>query len=187
LESFDILVTTEAANTVLLLVLQVRKVSQIPMLVYAWEEWSSRERKAALDAGVDVLVFSPNVRFDEMVAQMQALVRRATCAAPPTQFRVGRICLDMATHTVLIGDKRVDFPEKQYKLLVPLTIASPNAVSYPQLFDAIGYHVDSESRGLKEAMRRLRPPLARGACDITAVVGFGYRLTAVSSAPTVSR
>jgi len=152
----------------------------IPILLYSALKWEVADRAAALRAGADGVISLPLLRFDEFVAQIQALVRRVSGT-----INVGRVCVadlevDVVKSTVFVGGTPAELTRSQLQLLTRLATTTPLVVSYDELAQALGYPTSPKgSHLIQEAIRGLRGAIGLAGvreARIESVAGLGYRL-----------
>ncbi|MBO4163970.1 MULTISPECIES: response regulator transcription factor [Micromonospora] len=134
---------------------------------------SVADRVAGLGLGADDYLPKP-FAFDELVARVQALARRATPAAPPV-LQVGDVVLDPARRVVTRAGAPVDLTNKEFGVLSELVKARGAVVSSEELLERVwDANTDPFTTIVRVTVRTLRkklgdPPL------IETVVGAGYR------------
>ncbi|MEU7614521.1 response regulator transcription factor [Micromonospora rifamycinica] len=132
------------------------------------------DRVAGLGLGADDYLPKP-FAFDELVARVQALGRRATPAAPPV-LQVGDVVIDPARRVVTRGGSPVDLTNKEFGVLSELVKARGAVVSSEELLERVwDANTDPFTTIVRVTVRTLRrklgdPPL------IDTVVGAGYRV-----------
>ncbi|WP_123025140.1 response regulator transcription factor [Mycolicibacterium stellerae] len=132
------------------------------------------DRVAGLGLGADDYLIKP-FAFDELVARIQALARRARPAAPPILERNG-IQLDPHRRTVTREGTPVSLSRKEFAVLNELLRADGGVVSAEYLLEkAWDEHIDPFTGVVRYTMMMLRrklgdPPL------IDTEPGVGYRL-----------
>jgi two-component system, OmpR family, response regulator len=143
-----------------------------PVLMLTARE-AVEDRVAGLDAGADDYLAKP-FSFDELVARLRALLRRAPVERP-TLLAVGELRLDPASHRAYRGDDELDLSAKEFALL-ELFMRNPGAVlSRDQLLDgAWDMSFERRSNVIDVYVRYLRGKVGRNA--IETVRGVGYRL-----------
>ncbi|WP_422752716.1 response regulator transcription factor [Micromonospora sp. WMMD708] len=134
---------------------------------------SVADRVQGLGLGADDYLPKP-FAFDELVARVQALGRRATPAAPPV-LQVGDVVLDPARRVVTRAGAPVDLTNKEFGVLSELVKARGAVVSSEELLERVwDANTDPFTTIVRVTVRTLRkklgdPPL------IETVVGAGYR------------
>jgi DNA-binding response OmpR family regulator len=135
---------------------------------------SVAERVEGLQLGADDYLSKP-FAFDELVARVQALGRRATPPAPPVLIAADLV-LDQGRRTVARAGKPLELTRKEFGLLEELLKAQGGVVSSEELLERVwDAHADPFTTTVRVTMMTLRkklgdPPL------IETVVGAGYRL-----------
>jgi DNA-binding response OmpR family regulator len=131
------------------------------------------DRVEGLGLGADDYLPKP-FAFDELVARVQALGRRATPAAPPV-LTFGDLVLDQAKRVATRGGQPLDLTRKEFGLLEELLKAGGAVVSSEELLERVwDANADPFTTTVRVTMMTLRkklgdPPL------IETVVGAGYR------------
>ncbi|NIL59254.1 response regulator transcription factor [Salinispora arenicola] len=132
------------------------------------------DRVEGLQLGADDYLPKP-FAFDELVARVQALGRRATPAAPPV-LAVADLVLDPARRTATRADVPVDLTNKEFGVLHELVKAGGAVVSSEELLERVwDANTDPFTTIVRVTVMTLRrklgdPPL------IETVVGAGYRV-----------
>jgi len=135
------------------------------------------DRVAGLDAGADDYLVKP-FAFDELLARIRALLRRTATETPETMtFQDMR--LDLNTHEVWRGERRVELTLTEYQLLEFFLRHPRQVLSRDRIHDAIwGRDYYLESNVIDVHIKRLREKLE--ADDeprvIQTVRGVGYSL-----------
>lgn len=92
---------------------------------------------------------------------------------------VGPIDIDLATHRVVVGGRRLRISSMQLRLLIYLAQHRGQVVSRAALLrDVWGYGPDAHTRTIDIHVQRLRGKLGVAAGLISTVRGVGYRLAA---------
>ena len=134
-----------------------------------------RDRVAGLDLGADDYLGKP-FAFDELVARVRALARRAGPPRPPT-LRRGDVELDPAARHARRGERELELTNKEFGVLEALLAAGGDVVSAEELLEKVwDENTDPFSNVVRVTMMTLRrklgePPL------IETLSGAGYRLS----------
>jgi DNA-binding response OmpR family regulator len=153
-----------------------RRGSKLPVLMLTARD-TPADRVAGLDGGADDYLVKP-FDFEELVARLRALLRRAPDLSPPTLV-VGDLTLDPATREVTVAGRHPSVTPIELSILELLLRRSPGVVGRR----AIALHVwDDEADALGSNtidvhMARLRAKLAGSQVRLQTVRGVGYRLT----------
>ncbi|MEW2380629.1 response regulator transcription factor [Micromonospora sp. NPDC047707] len=137
------------------------------------------DRVEGLQLGADDYLPKP-FAFDELVARVQALGRRATPAAPPV-LEVADLVLDPARRVATRGGVPVDLTNKEFGVLCELLKARGAVVSSEELLERVwDANTDPFTTIVRVTVMTLRkklgdPPL------IETVVGAGYRVAEAAS------
>ena len=131
------------------------------------------DRVAGLDAGADDYLVKP-FAFDELLARLRALTRRAPNERP-TMLKVGELRLDPSARRVWRADVELDLSGKEFTLLELFLRNAGSVLSRNQLLDgAWDMSFERRSNVIDVYVRNLRGKIGRDA--IETVRGVGYRL-----------
>jgi two-component system response regulator PhoP len=128
-----------------------------PILVLtARDRW--QDKVAGLDAGADDYVTKP-FQFEEVIARVQALLRRAGGWASPV-LSCGPVVLDLRSQTVAVHGEAVDLTTFEYRLLEHMMMRAGDVISKAELTERL-YEQDFErdSNTIEVFMGRLRRKL----------------------------
>ncbi|MFY1660395.1 response regulator transcription factor [Micromonospora sp. WMMD1274] len=135
------------------------------------------DRVEGLQLGADDYLAKP-FAFDELVARVQALGRRATPAAPPV-LEVGDLVLDPARRVVSRGGVPLDLTNKEFGVLAELLKARGAVVSSEELLERVwDANTDPFTTIVRVTVMTLRKKLGEPPL-IDTVVGAGYRIGGV--------
>jgi two-component system, OmpR family, phosphate regulon response regulator PhoB len=138
-----------------------------------------QDKVSGLDGGADDYVtkpFSPR----ELLARINAVLRRAAPGATEEVVAAGELVLDPVGHRVLCGDAPVSLGPTEFRLLSFFITHAERVYSRSQLLDRVwGGNVYVEERTVDVHIRRLRKALEGFGCDgyIQTVRGAGYRFS----------
>jgi two-component system phosphate regulon response regulator PhoB len=133
---------------------------------------------AALEFGADdclALPFEPS----ELVARVNACLRRPLATIRPDQLTAGPLLLDKAVHRLLVRGKEVALSPAEFRLLAFLLENQGRVFSRDELLrGAWPKNITAGGRTVDVHVRRLRQLLEPFRCDdiIQTVRSFGYRL-----------
>lgn len=132
------------------------------------------DRVEGLQLGADDYLAKP-FAFEELVARVRALGRRATPPAPPV-LQAADLVLDPAKRVVTRGGRRIDLTRKEFGLLEVLLRADGAVVSAEELLERVwDAHADPFTTTVRVTVRTLRRKLGEPS-PIDTVVGSGYRI-----------
>jgi two-component system phosphate regulon response regulator PhoB len=137
------------------------------------------DKVQGLTAGADDYVtkpFSPK----ELLARIQAVLRRQRPHATEDAIEVGDLRLDPVTHRVTAAGRVVNLGPTEFRLLHFLMAHAERVHTRVQLLDQVwGDHVFVEERTVDVHIRRLRAALEATGHDalVQTVRGSGYRLS----------
>ncbi|MBG0560006.1 response regulator transcription factor [Actinoplanes aureus] len=132
------------------------------------------DRVEGLELGADDYLAKP-FAFEELVARVQALGRRATPAAPPV-LAAGNLVLDQTRRVVTRGGAPLELTNKEFCVLLELLKARGGVVSSEELLERVwDANTDPFTTTVRVTINTLRkkigdPPL------VETVVGAGYRI-----------
>jgi DNA-binding response OmpR family regulator len=133
------------------------------------------DRVAGLELGADDYLSKP-FAFEELVARVRALGRRATPAAPPVLTGPGGVVLDPARRTATRYGVDLDLTRKEFGVLEVLLRADLGVVSSEELLDRVwDEHADPYTTTVRVTVMTLRKKLGDPPV-VQTVVGSGYRL-----------
>jgi two-component system response regulator MprA len=134
-----------------------------------------RDKVAGLEAGADDYLAKPFV-FDELVARVRALLRRA---APdgPEMLRLADLAIDTGAREVRRGDRKLQLTTREYELLEFLLRHPRQVLTRELIFQRVwGYDFLGESNVIDVHIRALREKLEAGGEPrlIQTARGVGY-------------
>ena len=138
------------------------------------------DKVAGLEGGADDYItkpFSPR----ELLARIQAVLRRATTGSTDEAISIGGLELDKASHRVSTGDHTIALGPTEYRMLEFFMTHPERVYTREQLLDRVwGGNVYVEERTIDVHIRRLRKALEEFGHDrlVQTVRGAGYRFSA---------
>ncbi|MDP3712710.1 MAG: response regulator transcription factor [Mycobacteriales bacterium] len=136
-----------------------------------------RDRVGGLELGADDYLGKP-FAFEELVARVRALGRRATPPAPPVLIGPGGIVVDPAKRTATRDGVDLELTRKELGVLEELLRADGAVVSSEELLERVwDEHADPFTTTVRVTVMTLRKKLGDPPV-ITTVVGSGYKVGA---------
>jgi two-component system, OmpR family, response regulator len=158
--------------------LRRRKVNT-PVLILSAKR-SVNDRVKGLQTGGDDYLTKP-FAFVELLARVQALIRRASGAVDPTCLTVGEISMDLVTRQVVRAGKQIDLQPREFALLEYLLRNAGRVVSKTMILEHVwDYHFDPQTNVVDVLVHRLRNKVERNCAEklIQTIRGVGYVLKA---------
>ncbi len=157
----------------------IRAEAQTPVIMLTAKS-ETDDKVAGLKSGADDYITKP-FEMKEVLARIEAVLRRAPCAAPEKKARrlvFDRMVIDMDAFQLLIDGKKVDTPPKEMELLFYLA-STPNRVyTRNQLLDEVwGFDYFGDSRTVDVHVKRMREKLEgiSESWSLKTVWGVGYK------------
>jgi len=138
------------------------------------------DRVKGLRAGGDDYLVKP-FAFSELLARLEALLRRGAGPAAATKLRVGDLELDLLTRTVRRAGKSIDVLPREFQLLEYLMRNAGHVVTRTMLLEHVwDYHFDPQTNVIDVHMSRLRQKIDKSFDRplLHTVRGAGYCLRA---------
>ncbi|MBX3178673.1 MAG: response regulator transcription factor [Candidatus Hydrogenedentes bacterium] len=149
----------------------------VPVLILSARS-SVDDRISGLRAGGDDYLVKP-FSFAELIARVQALVRRARSVADPVTLAAGDLQLDLARRTVSRAGVPIELQPREFALLEFLVRNRGRVISKTLIMDRVwGYDFDPSTNVVESRMSRLRDKVDRGFPHalIKTVRGAGYTI-----------
>jgi two-component system OmpR family response regulator len=119
------------------------------------------DRVRGLQAGGDDYLTKP-FAFAELLARVQALIRRASGAAEPTRLATADLSLDLLTRKVNRGGKPIDLRPREFALLEYLMRNAGKVLSKTMILSHVwGYSFDPNTNVIDVLVSRLRDKIDR--------------------------
>ncbi len=138
------------------------------------------DRVKGLRAGGDDYLVKP-FAFSELLARIEALLRRRGNAAVETLLREGDLEMDVLARIVRRGGEQIVLQPREFKLLEYLLRHAGQVVTRTMLLEHVwGYHFDPQTNVIDVHISRLRQKVDRGYDKplLHTVRGAGYMLRA---------
>ena len=132
------------------------------------------ERVRGLQSGGDDYLTKP-FAFSELLARVQALIRRATQAPEATKLTAGDVTLDLVTREVTRACERVELQPREFSLLAFLLRHAGRPVSKTMILEHVwDYSFDPQTNVVDVVISRLRAKLDPEHVRLETVRGVGY-------------
>ena len=136
------------------------------------------DRVKGLQTGGDDYLTKP-FAFSELLARIQALIRRSTDQIEPTRLVVDDISMDLITREVLRSERKIDLQPLEFSLLEYLMRNAGRVVSKTMIMEHVwDYHFDPQTNVVESRIYKLREKMDKGFPTklIHTVRGVGYVL-----------
>jgi two-component system OmpR family response regulator len=136
------------------------------------------DRVKGLQTGGDDYLTKP-FAFSELLARIQALIRRSSDQTEPTRLAVGDVSLNMITREVLRSEQKIDLQPLEFSLLEYLMRNAGRVVSKTMIMEHVwDYHFDPQTNVVESRIYKLREKIDKGFPTklIHTVRGVGYVL-----------
>lgn len=153
------------------------KKQQMPVLILSARH-TVDDRVRGLQAGGDDYLTKP-FAFAELLARLQALLRRSSTAAEPTRLVVGDLTLDLLSRKVERGGQPIELRPREFALLEYLMRHPGRVLSKTMILSHVwGYSFDPGTNVVDVLVSRLRDQVDEGFDTrmIHTVRGAGYVL-----------
>jgi two-component system OmpR family response regulator len=148
---------------------------RIPVLILSAKA-SVDDRVRGLQAGGDDYLTKP-FAFSELLARVQALIRRATQTPEPTKLTVGDLSMDLLTREVRRAGQKIELQPREFALLEYLMRHTERAVTKTMILEHIfDYSFDPQTNVVDVLVHRLRSKIDRDKAMIHTLRGVGYVL-----------
>jgi DNA-binding response OmpR family regulator len=137
---------------------------------------SVEDRVKGLETGSDDYLVKP-FTFAELLARLQALIRRSSRTTEPSRLTVGELSVDLMTREVVRSGQAVELQPREFSLLEYLMRNAGRVVSKTMILEHIwSYHFDPQTNVVDVLVCRLRNKIDRdhGRKLIHTIRGVGY-------------
>jgi len=120
------------------------------------------DRVKGLQSGSDDYLVKP-FAFSELLARVQALIRRTSGALEPTRLTVADLCMDLISRQVIRGDKSIELQPLEFSLLEYLMRNVGKVVSKTMIMEHVwDYNFDPQTNVVEARICRLRDKVDKG-------------------------
>ena len=157
-----------------------RRQVNTPMLILSAKR-SVDDRVKGLQTGGDDYLTKP-FAFAELLARVQALIRRASGVTEPTRLKVGDLTLDLLTREVTRAGERLELQPREFALLEYLMRNAGRVISKTLILSHVwDYHFDPQTNVVDVLVSRLRSKVDKNHSEkyIQTLRGVGYVLRSV--------
>ena len=157
-----------------------RRQVNTPMLILSAKR-SVDDRVKGLQTGGDDYLTKP-FAFAELLARVQALIRRASGVTEPTRLKVGDLTLDLLTREVTRAGERLELQPREFALLEYLMRNAGRVISKTLILSHVwDYHFDPQTNVVDVLVSRLRSKVDKDHSEkyIQTIRGVGYVLRGV--------
>lgn len=136
------------------------------------------DRVKGLQAGGDDYLTKP-FAFSELLARIQALIRRASGISEPTSLSVADLKVNLLTREILRADKKIDLQPLEFSLLEYLMRNANRVVSKTMIIEHVwDYNFDPQTNIVESRICKLRDKIDRdfGRKLIKTIRGVGYAI-----------
>ncbi len=136
------------------------------------------DRVKGLQAGSDDYLSKP-FAFTELLARVQALIRRSSGETEPVNISSGELTMDLITREVKRGSDKIDLQPREYALLEYLLRNAGKVVSKTMIMEHVwDYNFDPQTNVVEARICRLRDKIDKGfeSKMIHTIRGVGYVL-----------
>ncbi|HEX4153406.1 MAG TPA: response regulator transcription factor [Steroidobacteraceae bacterium] len=148
---------------------------RVPVLLLSAKA-SVDNRVTGLQAGADDYLTKP-FAFSELLARLQALIRRATHLAEPTTLVVGDLSMNLLTREVFRAGQKIDLQSREFALLELLMRHPGRPIPKAMILEHVwDYSFDPQTNVVDVLAHRLRSKLEKGFPSkiVHTIRGVGY-------------
>lgn len=150
---------------------------ELPIIILSAKR-SLDDKVKGLQDGADDYLTKP-FSFSELLARVQALLRRSSHDVQPTALTVGELSIDLLARTVHRQEKKVDLQPKELALLEYLMRNVNHVVSKTMIMERVwDYNFDPQTNVVEARISNLRNKIDKGFDTqlIHTIRGLGYVL-----------
>jgi two-component system, OmpR family, response regulator len=148
---------------------------RVPVLILSAKA-SVDDRVKGLQAGGDDYLTKP-FAFSELLARVQALIRRSAQTAEPMKLVVGDLTMDLLARDVQRAGEKIELQPREFALLEYLMRSAGRTVTKTMILEHIfDYSFDPQTNVVDVLVHRLRSKVDRDRAMIQTIRGVGYVL-----------
>lgn len=156
------------------LVRRLRLARRLIPILFLSAKSSVDDRVRGLQSGGDDYLTKP-FAFSELIARVQALIRRATSSPEATKLVAGDVTLDLVTREVTCGGRPVELQPREFSLLAFLLRHAGRPVSKTMILEHVwDYSFDPQTNVVDVVMSRLRAKIDADHERIETMRSVGY-------------
>jgi two-component system OmpR family response regulator len=147
----------------------------VPVLLLSAKA-SVDNRVTGLQAGADDYLTKP-FAFSELLARLQALIRRATHVAEPTTLAIGDLSMNLLTREVFRDGQKIELQSREFALLELLLRHPGRPITKTMILEHVwDYSFDPQTNVVDVLAHRLRSKLEKGFPSkiLHTIRGVGY-------------
>lgn len=152
-----------------------RKKNNIPVIILSAKR-SLDDRIKGLQIGSDDYLTKP-FAFSELLARVQALIRRASGKSEPTTLNVADLSINLITREVMRGDIKIELQRLEFALLEYLMRNAEKVVTKTMIMEHVwDYNFDPQTNVVEARISRLRNKIDKESGEklIHTIRGVGY-------------
>jgi len=160
------------------LIEKMRKEKVATPVIILSAKGSIDDRVKGLQMGSDDYLAKP-FAFSELLARVQALIRRASGASEPTRLTLGDLSLNLLTREVMRSGRKIELQPIEFSLLEYLMRSAGRVVSKTMIMEHVwNYNFDPQTNVVEARICRLRDKIDKDFHKklIHTVRGVGYVL-----------
>lgn len=157
---------------------EIRRAKLMTPVIILSAKDSIEDRVKGLQIGGDDYLTKP-FAFSELMARVQALIRRQSNSTEPTRLVAGDLTMDLLTRKVRRGAHEVELQPREYALLEYLLRNRDKVVSKTMIMEHVwDYNFDPQTNVVEARICRLRDKVDKDFSEkmIQTVRGVGYVL-----------
>jgi two-component system OmpR family response regulator len=155
-----------------------RQKNKLPVIILS-ARGATDDRVKGLQTGSDDYMTKP-FAFSELLARVQALLRRANGVSEPTTLTVGDLSINLLTREVARGNRKVEVQPREFALLEYLMRNAGRVVSKTMIMEHVwDYNFDPQTNVVEACVCRLRDRIDKGFGTVKVIHtirGVGYVL-----------